>query len=246
LAKPPSGNEEIDISALSMPDPGFSARENLVTHIQTEAEMERRTFLSSIAGMGAVYAMNIADPAQYIPSKASKEKWAVLFGTWCGTARDAGIWISEGMGGIADVYDVRQKPDLKSYDHLVIGTAIHGGKGPKELEEYIKNSGADLKSKIRAYYAVCGNGGDRPNQQTQTNYIDNYLAKLCGTTAAANRVFPGRITKALLSEADYKQLEPFFKSLGQPFDDYDHLSRWDCMAFGRTILAGRSAPAKKQ
>lgn len=208
--------------------------------------MERRTFLSSIAGMGAIYAVNIADPAQFIAPKASKEKWAVLFGTWCGTARDAGIWISEGLGGIADVYDVRQKPDLKSYDHLVIGTAIHGGKGPKELEQYIQDSAAGLKSKIRAYYIVCGNGGDRPSPQTQTNYIDNYLAKLCQTSAPANRVFPGRITKALLSEADYKQLEPFFRNQGQAFEDYDHLYRWDCMAFGKSILAGRNASAKKQ
>jgi menaquinone-dependent protoporphyrinogen IX oxidase len=208
--------------------------------------MERRTFLSGIASMGAIYAVNIADPAQYIPSRVSKEKWAVLFGTWCGTARDAGIWISEGMGGIADVYDVRQKPDLKSYDHLVIGTAIHNGKGPKELEEYLQSSTADLKGKIRAYYIVSGTGGDRPTQQTQTAYIDNYLAKLCQSAAPANRVFPGRITKALLSDADFKALEAFHKSQNKPFDDYDHLARWDCMEFGRTILASRSAPAKKQ
>lgn len=208
--------------------------------------MERRTFLSSVAGMGAIYAVNIADPAQYIPSRASKEKWAVLFGTWCGSARDAGIWISEGMGGIADVYDVRQKPDLKSYDNLIIGTAIHGGKVPKELEEYLQSSAAALKSKIRAYYVVCGSGADRPTAQTQTNYIDNYLAKLGQTTAPSNRVFPGRITKRLLSDADFKNLEAFHKSLNRPFDDYDHLARWDCMEFGRGILIARETPAKKQ
>jgi menaquinone-dependent protoporphyrinogen IX oxidase len=215
-------------------------------NVGAEANMERRAFLSSIAGMGAIYAMNIADPAQYIPSRVSKEKWAVLFGTWCGTARDAGIWISEGMRGIADIYDVRQKPDLKSYDHLIIGTAIHNGKGPKELEQYLQSFAADLKSKIRAYYVVCGSGGDRPSQQTQTAYIDNYLAKLCQTAAPVSRVFPGRITKILLSDEDFKALEAFHQRQNKPFDDYDHLERWECMAFGGAILAGGSVPAKKQ
>jgi menaquinone-dependent protoporphyrinogen IX oxidase len=203
--------------------------------------MERRTFLNGVAGLGAAYTMSGLGPVQYIP-KASNEKWAVLFGTWCGTARDAGVWISEGMGGIAAVFDARQKPDLKSYDHLIIGTAIHGGKGPKELEEHIQASMADIKGKIRAFYVVCGSGGGRPGPQAQTNYIDNYLAKLCQSSAPANRVFPGRITKILLSPEDYKALENFLK----PFENYDHLDRWECLEFGKQILAARSGAARKQ
>jgi menaquinone-dependent protoporphyrinogen IX oxidase len=202
--------------------------------------MERRTFLNGIAATGAAYSMNTLDPVQFFP-RSSAEKWAVIFGTWCGTARDAGMWISEGMGGIAAVFDARQKPDLKAYDHLIFGTAIHGGKGPQEFEDLIKANIDEVKSKTRAFYAVCGNRMDRPWVETQQMYIDNYLAKLCQVTAPANRVFPGRITKALLPEADVKRLEGVFK----PLDDYDHLSRWDCMMFGRQILAARNAPAKK-
>jgi menaquinone-dependent protoporphyrinogen IX oxidase len=198
--------------------------------------MERRTFLNGLAGMGAAYSMSAVASPQFIP-KASKEKWAVLFGTWAGTARDAGVWISEGMGGIAAVFDARQKPDLKAYDNLIIGTAIHGGKGPKELEDFVQTSIADIKGKVKAYYVVCGNGGDRPGPQVQINYIDNYLAKLCQTTAPANRAFPGRVTKSLLSEEDAKIVERFA--------DYDHLARWECMEFGRQILNPRSSPPKK-
>ena len=202
--------------------------------------MERRTFLNGIAGVGAVYSMMPLDPAQFFP-RPSNEKWAVVFGTWCGTARDAGMWISEGMGGIAGVFDARQKPEIKAYDHLIVGTAIHGGKGPKEFEDLIQANIAEVKGKVRAYYAVCGNGGDRPTPQTQVNYIDNYLAKLCQASAPVNRVFPGRITKALLPEEDIKRLEGVF----HPFEDYDHLSRWDCIQFGRQIVSSRSTPAKK-
>jgi hypothetical protein len=43
----------------------------------------------------------------YYPTPFDK-KCAVLFGTWCGNSRDAAVWISEGMGGIADVFDARE------------------------------------------------------------------------------------------------------------------------------------------
>ena len=209
--------------------------------------MERRTFLNSMAGLGAAYAVTLPDPAQFMPTKPSNEKWAILFGTWCGTARDAALWVSEGLGGIAAVFDVRQKPDLKPYDHLVIGTAIHGGKGPQLLESYIQENVNDLKSKIRGLFVVCGSGGDHPSAKTQATYIDAYLGKLCQlSTIPPGRAFPGRITKALLSEEDYKALDNMHKRQNKPFDDYDHLSRWECMEFGKAILAAQSPAAKKQ
>ncbi len=65
----------------------------------------------------------------------SDKKWAVLYGTWCGSARDAALWISEGMDGIANVFDVRENPDLSKYDHIVVGGAIRGGKTSQELQE---------------------------------------------------------------------------------------------------------------
>lgn len=199
--------------------------------------MERRTFL---AGVGAAYSMSAAASGQFMPVP-SKEKWAVIFGTWCGSARDAAMWISEGMGGIAAVFDARQKPDLSAYDHLVIGTAIRAGKGTKELEDLIRANADAVKAKVRGYYAVCGNQGDRPWVATEQQYIDNYLVKLCQATAPQKRIFPGRITKALLSESEIKMLDGFFKQMDIPFEDYDHLARWDCLQFGREILRSRSA-----
>jgi menaquinone-dependent protoporphyrinogen IX oxidase len=197
--------------------------------------MERRTFLNGLAGMGAAYSMSAVASPQFTP-RPSQAKWAVVFGTWAGTARDAGMWISEGMGGIAAVFDARQKPDLKAFDNLIIGTAIHGGKGPKEFEDFIQANIADIKDKVRGYYIVCGNRGDRPSPQTHQMYIDNYLAKLCQTTAPVSRVFPGRITKSLLSEEDAKVIERF--------SEYDHLARWECMEVGNQILAGSRAAKK--
>ena len=202
--------------------------------------MQRRTFINlGLVGLGTTFTMAKANPGplQYIP-KPSKEKWAILFGTWCGTARDASIWISEGLGGIASVYDIRQKPDLSSFDHLIIGTAIHGGKGPKELDTYLQSNASELKSKIRGLFAVCGNLGKQPGPPQKKDYIDNYLAQICQVQGVPSQIFGGRITKALLSPEDNKVVEGLYKSLNIAFEDYDNLSRLECITFGKKILGG--------
>jgi menaquinone-dependent protoporphyrinogen IX oxidase len=201
-------------------------------------KMQRRTFVN-MAGMGTI-AMATPVSFQYIP-RTSNEKWAILFGTWCGTARDASIWISEGMGGIASVFDVRQSPDLSSFDHLVVGTAVHGNKGPKTLDDYIGSNLDKLSGKIRGLFAVCGALGKQPGAAQTKTIVDDYLAKLCRATSIPSRVFAGRITKGLLAEEDYKALDSMFKKLGQPFDDYDHLDRWECMEFGKEIHIQKKA-----
>ncbi|MFH1942934.1 MAG: flavodoxin domain-containing protein [bacterium] len=198
--------------------------------------MERRQFIGySIAGLGMAAVAANGKNLQYV-AKSSDKKWAVLFGTWYGTARDAGMWISEGMGGIAQVYDVRQNPDLSGCEHLVVGAAIHGGRGPKELDAYLKKHLSHLKEKIRGLYIVCGAMGQQPGPDQVKEYIDGYLANVCGTDKAMKKAFGGRITKRLLSTEDNQNLEAFHKEINKPYIDYDNLNRSDCLAFGQHIF----------
>lgn len=199
--------------------------------------MERRTFINlGIAGLGTM-AMAQGAAMQFIPNP-SKEKWAVLYGTWFGTARDASVWISEGMGAIAAVFDVRHVPaDLASYDHLIIGTAIQGGKGPKALDEYLAKNAGQLKGKIRGLFAVCGNLGKQPGPDQVTSYIDGYLAKVCQVGSVPNRVFGGRVTEALMDPAQYKMIADMYKQMGGPSSDFDNLNRMECLKLGREIKA---------
>ena len=74
--------------------------------------MNRRSFLKfGLAGISLALAPK-AWALKYFPNP-SKKKWAVVYATWCGSSRDAAVWISEGMAGIADVFDVREEPNLK-------------------------------------------------------------------------------------------------------------------------------------
>ncbi len=159
----------------------------------------------------------------------SDKKCAVLYGTWCGSSRDAAVWISEGMDGIADVFDVREKPDLKGFDHLIIGGSIRGMVTSKELQEYIKKNKRWLREKVRGLFAVCGNMGNPVGPQQTTMFIDNHLAKLCEVSDVPSKVFLGRITKSLMDPQTAKMMERM--------EDYDNLKRADCMAFGQEILA---------
>ena len=202
--------------------------------------VERRNFvkLGLAAGVGAMALTKDAPALDYYPVQSDK-KCAVLFGTWCGSSRDAAVWISEGLSGIADVFDVRENPDLKEFDHIVVGGSIRSGATRKELQDYIaKNKGA-LKNKIRALFAVCGNGEKPVGPAQKTSYIDNHLAKMLEVGNLPSKVFNGRITKALIDPENRKRMEDMYPQLaGKPLEDYDLLKRADCLAFGREILAG--------
>jgi menaquinone-dependent protoporphyrinogen IX oxidase len=192
--------------------------------------MKRRQFFKlGIAGMGtAVLAKNVW-ALKYYPMP-SDMKWAVVYGTWCGSSRDAAVWISEGMGGIADVFDVREAPDLKGFDRIVIGGAIRGGVTSKELQEYIDQNKEWLREKVRGFFAVCGNMRQPVGPQQTTMFIDNHLAKLCGVGTVPSKVFLGRITKSLMDPQTAKMMGSM--------EDYDNLSRSECMAFGKEVLTG--------
>ena len=192
--------------------------------------MNRRHFFKAgFAGIGTVVLAGNARALKYYPAPSDR-KCAVLYGTWCGSSRDAAVWISEGMGGIADVFDVREAPDLKGFQHIIIGGSIRGMAASKELQDYISGNKEWLRAKVRGLFAVCGNMRQPVGPQQTTTFIDNHLAKLCAVSNIPSRVFPGRITKSLMDAQTAKTMESM--------EDYDNLKRSDCMTFGREILAG--------
>lgn len=192
--------------------------------------MKKRAFIKSgLLAMGALMTSKEAFPLEYYP-RPSDKKWAVLYGTWCGTARDAAVWISEGMDGIANVFDVRENPDLSKYDHVIVGGAIRGGKTSQELQDYIAKNKDILKTRIRGYFAVCGNRMQPVSPETMKTLIDDHLAAICGVTNVPSKVFLGRITYGLMEPDVRKQME------GYKMPEYDNLKRPECMAFGKEVL----------
>ena len=193
--------------------------------------MKKRTFIKgSLLAAGTLLIPKKVSALEYYPNKSEK-RWAVLYATWCGSARDAGVWISEGMDGIANVFDVRENPDLSKYDHVVIGGAIRAGVTSTELQEYLMKNKEMLKSKIRGYFAVCGNMMKPAGPEQTTALIDKHLALLTGVSNVPSRVFLGRITFGLMEPEVRKQMQ------GMKMPEYDNLKRSECMDFGKELLA---------
>jgi menaquinone-dependent protoporphyrinogen IX oxidase len=190
--------------------------------------MNRRNFFKlGLAGAGSVALAGKARALEYYPMP-SDTKWAIVYGTWCGSCRDAAVWISEGMGGIANVFDVRENPDSSLFDNIIIGGAIRSMVTSEELQGYIANNQGLLSEKVSGLFAVCGNMGNPVGPEQTTNFIDTHLAVLCNVSGVPSRVFLGRITKSLM--------DPETAEMMQGFDDYDNLNRSDCMAFGQEII----------
>jgi menaquinone-dependent protoporphyrinogen IX oxidase len=195
---------------------------------------KRQFFKTGILGMVAFALPKRMSALEFYPNTSVK-KWAVLYGTWCGSSRDAGIWISEGMDGIANVFDVRENPDLTTYDHLIIGGSIRGGKVPEMLQQFIEKNRDQLKGKIRGFFVVCGNRMQTPGPEQKSMLIDNYLAKLCGVENLPSKVLLGRVTYGLMDEQSRKMLQ------GMNMPEYDNLKRSECMVFGKEVLNANPA-----
>ena len=193
--------------------------------------MDRRAFLKTILVGGGLTVFASKSYALKLFLNPGKQKWAILFGSRYGSTRDASLWISEGMGGIADVFDARENPDLSSFDYIIVGSGIYSGKINQPLETYLMGNSALISNRIKALFIVCGSG-DNPRTQA---YVD-LLAKFCHAKPPLTRIFSGRVTKRLLNKEDYKIEEEVFKRRNQPFEDYDRLQRSDCLKFGEEIL----------
>jgi menaquinone-dependent protoporphyrinogen IX oxidase len=192
--------------------------------------MKKRDFLKGgLFTMGALLLPRKIWAMDFYPT-TSKAEWAVLYGTWCGSSRDAAAWISEGMDGIAKVFDVRENPDLSGYKYVIVGGSIRAGKTTPELQRYLTEHNEQLKGKIKGLFAVCGNMKQPVTQVQYKQLIDNYFAKLTGVNNVASKVFLGRITWGLMEPDARKQLQAF------NLDEYDNLKRSECMAFGKEVL----------
>jgi menaquinone-dependent protoporphyrinogen IX oxidase len=198
--------------------------------------MRRREFFKlGLTGFGAAVLAKKGFALEYYPMPSEK-KWAVVYSTWCGSSRDAAVWISEGMGGIADVFDVRENPDLTGFDHIIIGGGIRYSVTSQELQDYIRQNKPLLKEKVRGFFAVCGNMGNPVGPQQTVTFIDNHLAKLCDLSNMPSRVFLGRITKSLM--------DPQTAVSMAGAQDYDNLKRTECMAFGQEVLQNVTSAEK--
>jgi menaquinone-dependent protoporphyrinogen oxidase len=204
-----------------------------------EANMKRRQFImTGLAGSAFLLMKKKAMGLSFF-ANPSDLKCAVLYGSLYGSTRDAAVWISEGMGGIAEVFDVRENPDLSKFDSLIIGSGIYGGKAAPALIEFAAAHKQELEQKTKGYFVVCGASSPQAD-----NYL-NVLKALCKVNTDCRKVLGGRMTIKLLSKTHYDSLKKYFESGNRKFEDYDRLLRSDCLNWGESVLSVISKPKEK-
>jgi flavodoxin len=191
--------------------------------------MSRRNFLKTgLAGIGTLAFSRTAFTMQSLLPASEKKKWAIVYGTKCGSTKDAATWINEGLGDIADLIDVKTKPAVSDYENFIIGGWINAGNLINDVKSFVTTNKAALSDKIQGLFTVCGNNGATVGAQQISNYLTNQIVKFSGVTDKPAKLFNGRS-------------DPACNGLGIT---YDKLKKEDCVAFGQNILT--TALAVKQ
>jgi hypothetical protein len=99
------------------------------------------------------------------------------------------------------------------------------------MAAFLEKQGAEVQDKLIALFVVCGAPPDQAGP-----YLEMFAEK-CQAKPLLARVFNGWMKKELLSPEDYKGLENYYKSVNQPFENYDSTEKAKCFEFGKEILA---------
>lgn len=182
--------------------------------------------------IGLLVALSCGLSVSASPAPAAGQKSVVIvYGSRYGSTAQTAAWIAEGMEGTADVVSAKNAGDLSGYKNVVLGSGIYNGEIHVDMAAFLEKRGAEVRDKIMALFVVCGTPPDQAGE-----YLDMFAAK-CQAKPLLTRAFTGWMKKELLSPEDFKGLESYYKSVNQPFENYDSTDKAKCLAFGKEILA---------
>ncbi|MBU4267493.1 MAG: flavodoxin domain-containing protein [Acidobacteria bacterium] len=178
-------------------------------------------FIVSIVGL-SVFAM---------PAQAEGQKGVIIiYSSRYGSTAQTAEWIAEGMEGKAVAVSVKDAGDLGGYGKVILGSGIYFDQLHSDMIAFLETRREEVSNKLLAVFVVCGT----PPDQAQ-GYLDMFAEK-CKTKPLLMRAFNGWTKKELLSPEDYKSLEEYYKSVKEPFENYDNTDRAKCLEFGKEIL----------
>ena len=182
-----------------------------------------------VAAIGGVAVFSGPAPA------AGQKNVVIVYGSRYGSTAQTAEWIAEGMAGKAAIVAAGNPGDISGYEHVILGSGIYGDMLHGDMAAFLEKRGSEVRSKLLALFVVCGAPPD---------YADRYLEKFaaqCGAKPQFARAFGGWMKKELLSPEDFKGLEGYYKSVNQPYENYDRTDKAKCLAFGREILENMDA-----
>jgi menaquinone-dependent protoporphyrinogen oxidase len=178
-------------------------------------------FVALMIGLGVMIPQAQAEEPKDVVIIYASRYWS--------TARTA-EWIAEGMEGKATVLSLKDAGDLSAYKNIILGSGIYFDQLHPDMSAFLEARGDELTNKLLAVFVVCGT----PPNQAQ-GYL-NMFAEKCKIKPGLMKAFNGWIKKELLSPEDNKSLGDYYKSINEPFNNYDHTDKAKCLGFGKEIL----------
>jgi menaquinone-dependent protoporphyrinogen IX oxidase len=165
------------------------------------------------------------------PAQAEEQKGVVIiYASRYGSTAQTAQWIAEGMEGKAAVVSLKDVGDLSAYQNIILGSGIYFDQLHPDMSAFLETRGEEVRNKLLAVFVVCGT----PPDQAQ-GYLDMFAEK-CKAKPGLMKAFNGWIKKELLSPEDSKSLGDYYKSINEPFNNYDNTDKAKCLAFGKEIL----------
>jgi flavodoxin len=188
--------------------------------------MLRRMFCKlGATGLASMAISKQISALEKVAGAPAAKKWAIVYGSMCGSTKQVAEWINKGMDDIADVLDVENSPDIDAYDYFVIGGWINtsqasGNKLIDTVANFVKNNKEALKPKITGLFTVCGNGGNLVGATQIKNYLTNEIVKFSGVNDKPAKLFNGKNDPSCSKST---------------FPPYDKLDQNAAVAFGKEI-----------
>jgi len=154
----------------------------------------------------------------------------IIYASRYGSTARTAEWIAEGMEGKATVLSLKDAGDLSAYKNVILGSGIYFDQLHPDMSAFLETRGEEVRNRLVAVFVVCGT----PPEQAQ-GYLDMFAEK-CKAKPGLMKAFNGWIKKELLSPEDNKSLGDYYKSINEPFNNYDSTDKAKCLAFGKEIL----------
>jgi menaquinone-dependent protoporphyrinogen oxidase len=178
-------------------------------------------FIALMIGLGVVVPQAQAEEPKDV---------VIIYASRYGSTAQTAEWIAEGMEGKAVAVSLKDAGDLSAYKNIILGSGIYFDQLHPDMSAFLETRGEELRNKLLAVFVVCGT----PPDQAQ-GYLNMFAGK-CKTKPGLMKAFNGWIKKELLSPEDNKSLGDYYKSINEPFNNYDHTDKAKCLAFGKEIL----------
>ncbi len=134
------------------------------------------------------------------------------------------------MEGKADAIAAEDTGKLDEYRYVILGSGIYYNDLHEDMLAFLKEKKEAIKDRVIAVFIVSGT----PPPDAQA-YLDE-LSSQCEAQNPLTRAFWGWLKRELLSPEDLEGVEDFYKTINQPFEDFDRTDKSSCLQFGKDIL----------